>query len=50
MKNVLIIGAGGGIAQIVTGLLLNDDSIRLTLFLRNSRNLKPNRQLLKSAG
>jgi len=40
MKNVLIIGAGGGIAQIVTGLLLQQDDINLTLFLRNSRNIQ----------
>jgi uncharacterized protein YbjT (DUF2867 family) len=42
MKNVLIIGAGGGIAQIVIELLLKEDDIQLTLFLRNARRLKNN--------
>jgi uncharacterized protein YbjT (DUF2867 family) len=39
MKNVLILGASGGIAQIVTGLLLKEETINLTLFLRNARRL-----------
>jgi uncharacterized protein YbjT (DUF2867 family) len=39
MKNVLIIGASGGIARVVTGLLLKDGNISLTLFLRNASRL-----------
>ena len=42
MKNVLIIGASGGIAQIVTDLLLNDKTINLTLFARKTNRLKSN--------
>ncbi|MDI5897189.1 NAD(P)H-binding protein [Flavobacterium yafengii] len=42
MKNVLIIGASGGIAQIVTDLLLNDKTINLTLFARKTYRLKSN--------
>ncbi len=42
MKNVLIIGASGGIAQIVTDLLLNDETINLTLFARKTNRLKSN--------
>ncbi len=40
MKKVLIIGAGGGIAQIVTSMLLKNDDVNLALFLRNPRKLK----------
>ncbi|MFV8325278.1 NAD(P)H-binding protein [Flavobacterium sp. ZS1P14] len=39
MKNVLIIGANGGIAQIVTDLLLNDKTVNLTLFARKASRL-----------
>ncbi|MFV5701337.1 NAD(P)H-binding protein [Flavobacterium sp. XS2P12] len=42
MKKVLIIGASGGIAQIVTDLLLNDKTINLTLFARKTNRLKSN--------
>lgn len=42
MKNVLIIGANGGIARIVTDLLLKQDDIKLTLFLRKASNLSEN--------
>jgi uncharacterized protein YbjT (DUF2867 family) len=40
MKNVLIIGASGGIAQIVTDLLVNDQTVNLTLFARKANRLK----------
>jgi uncharacterized protein YbjT (DUF2867 family) len=40
MKNVLIIGASGGIAQIVTDLLVNNETINLTLFARKANRLK----------
>jgi uncharacterized protein YbjT (DUF2867 family) len=40
MKNVLIIGATGGIAQIVTDLLIKEGDIKLTLFVRNMNRLK----------
>ncbi|MDO7904819.1 SDR family oxidoreductase [Paenibacillus sp. JX-17] len=40
MKNILILGASGGIARIAIDLFLNEDDIKLTLFLRNSRRLK----------
>jgi uncharacterized protein YbjT (DUF2867 family) len=42
MKNVLIIGASGGIAQIVTDLLIEERDIQLTLFVRNMNRLKIN--------
>lgn len=41
MKNVLIIGASGGIAQIVTDMLLQEDDINLSLMVRSARNLSP---------
>jgi len=40
MKNVLILGAGGNIAGKVIDMLLKEDNIRLTLFLRNACRLK----------
>lgn len=40
MKNVLILGAGGNIADKVVDLLSNDDTIHLTLFVRNARRLR----------
>lgn len=39
MKNVLIIGATSRIAQLATEMLVNDDKINLTLFLRNKNKL-----------
>ncbi len=39
MKNVIIIGASGGIAQIVTSMLQNDSELNITLFLRNAKRL-----------
>jgi uncharacterized protein YbjT (DUF2867 family) len=36
MKNVLILGAGGNIAGKVIDLLLNEETIRMRLFLRNA--------------
>lgn len=42
MKNVIIIGAGGGIAQIVTGMLLQQGDVNLTLFLRNANSISTN--------
>ena len=39
MTNVLIIGAGGGIAQIVIDLLLDNKDLNLTLYLRNAKKL-----------
>lgn len=35
MKNVIILGASGNIAQKVTDLLIKKDDVNLTLFLRN---------------
>lgn len=40
MKNVIILGANGNIAQHVIDILANRDDIKLTLFLRNARKLK----------
>ncbi|MFV5697403.1 NAD(P)H-binding protein [Flavobacterium sp. ZT3R17] len=40
MKNLLIIGASGGIAQIVTDILVNDQTVNLTLFARKANRLK----------
>lgn len=39
MKNVIILGAGGGLAKHVTEEIQKDDNIRLTLFLRNRHRL-----------
>ena len=39
MKNVIIIGASGNIAQRVTDMLLDRSAIQLTLFVRNARRL-----------
>lgn len=47
MKNVIILGANGNIAQHVIDILGNRDDIRLTLFLRNARRLQ-NKDLSKS--
>jgi uncharacterized protein YbjT (DUF2867 family) len=38
--NVLILGAAGGIARIVTDMLLGESGARLTLYLRNARRLQ----------
>jgi uncharacterized protein YbjT (DUF2867 family) len=40
MKNVLILGANGGIARCAIDLFLEQTDARLTLYLRNSRRLK----------
>ncbi|HEY9261445.1 NAD(P)H-binding protein [Chitinophaga sp.] len=40
MKNVIILGANGNIAQQVTDMLAPLDDIKLTLFLRNPGKLK----------
>lgn len=40
MKNVLIIGASGSIAQIVSSMLQNDTTLNITLFLRNKKRLR----------
>ncbi|SEW28886.1 NAD(P)H-binding [Chitinophaga sp. YR573] len=47
MQNVLIIGAGGGIAQIVTALLLKEKNINLTLFARNTSRLNPQCRIIE---
>lgn len=40
MKNVIILGASGGIASLVTDMLLERDDIHLTLFARNTKRLR----------
>jgi uncharacterized protein YbjT (DUF2867 family) len=40
MKNVIILGAGGNIASRVVDILVEEDDIHLTLFLRNKRKLR----------
>jgi uncharacterized protein YbjT (DUF2867 family) len=40
MKNLIILGAGGNIARLVTDMLIRKEDIHLTLFLRNARRLK----------
>jgi uncharacterized protein YbjT (DUF2867 family) len=40
MTNVIVIGASGNIAQLVTDMLIDKDGINLTLFLRNKNRLK----------
>lgn len=39
MKNVIILGASGNIAGHVIDILLKDENIKLTLFLRNGKRL-----------
>ncbi|SIN16328.1 putative NADH-flavin reductase [Mycobacteroides abscessus subsp. abscessus] len=39
MTRVLVLGAGGRIAQIVVRELLHDESVNLTLYLRNDQRL-----------
>lgn len=39
MTNVIILGAGGNIARKVTEILADDESVNLTLFLRNCKQL-----------
>ena len=39
-KKVIILGAGGNIAKQVIDILIKEDHIQLTLFLRNSNRLK----------
>lgn len=46
MKNVIILGASGGIASRVIDILVREDDINLTLFLRNKSRLK-NKDLSK---
>jgi uncharacterized protein YbjT (DUF2867 family) len=40
LKNVLILGANGGIARYAIDLFLNETDAQLTLYLRNSRRLR----------
>lgn len=40
MTNVLILGAGGQIARLVTGMLADRDDVRLTLYLRDAGKLR----------
>jgi uncharacterized protein YbjT (DUF2867 family) len=40
LRNVLILGANGGIARIAIDLFLNETDVQLTLYLRNSRRLR----------
>ncbi len=40
MKNVLVLGAGGNIASHVIDLLVRNDDVKLTLFLRDARRLR----------
>ena len=39
MKNVIILGASGNIAKYVIDILVKEDDINLTLFLRNKKRL-----------
>jgi uncharacterized protein YbjT (DUF2867 family) len=47
MKNVIILGAGGNIAEHVIDMLVRKDDINLTLFLRNRSRLR-NRDVSRS--
>ena len=40
MKNVIILGASGNIAKHVIDILVKEENINLTLFLRNARRLR----------
>jgi uncharacterized protein YbjT (DUF2867 family) len=40
MKNVIILGASGNIARYVIDILVNQDGINLTLFMRNANRLR----------
>ena len=40
MKNVIILGAGGNIAKHVIDILIKQDDISLTLFLRSAHHLR----------
>ena len=40
MKNVIILGASGNIAKHVIDILVKNDDINLTLFVRNARRLR----------
>jgi len=42
MKNVIILGASGNIARQVTEILVKNEDINLTLFLRNKSRLRNN--------
>src|SRR5215213_6160842 len=46
MKNVIILGASGNIAQKVIDILVQKDDVNLTLFLRNKSRLR-NRDVSK---
>jgi len=39
MKSIIVLGASGNIARHVTDILVKEDNIKLTLFLRNRRRL-----------
>jgi uncharacterized protein YbjT (DUF2867 family) len=43
MKNVIILGASGNIAKHVIDMLVKNNDVYLTLFLRNARRLRTNR-------
>lgn len=45
--NVLILGANGGIAKIVTSLLEGKYNINLTLFLRNAKRIKSTSRVIE---
>jgi uncharacterized protein YbjT (DUF2867 family) len=47
MKNVIILGASGNIAKHVIDILVKEDDVNLTLFLRNPRRLN-NKDVSKS--
>lgn len=40
MKNIIILGAGGNIARHVIDILLTENEVKLTLFLRNKNRLR----------
>jgi uncharacterized protein YbjT (DUF2867 family) len=42
MKDIIILGASGNIARHVIDILMKQDDINLTLFLRNARKLRNN--------
>jgi short-subunit dehydrogenase len=50
MKNIIIIGAGGNIAKLVTDILVKNDDIKLTLFLRNKSRLMQKPDILTTFG
>jgi saccharopine dehydrogenase-like NADP-dependent oxidoreductase len=40
VRNILILGAAGGIARVATDLCLAETDVRVTLYLRNALRLK----------